>query len=116
MPGFWNRVDAGYQWVPGFWNSAKADVEYFPTPPPNSLEVGPSSEAPSVDHLWVPGYWSWHETRYAWRAGYWTAAYAGWVWVPAHYVWTPHGYVFIAGYWDVPFERRGLLFAPGYFD
>src|SRR5262249_9274077 len=81
MPGYWNKIDSGYQWVPGFWNAAKADVEYFPAPP-KSLEVGPSSESPSVDHVWVPGYWTWHETRYVWRAGYWTPAHVDWVWVP----------------------------------
>ncbi len=115
VPGYWNKVAEGHQWVPGIWASAKADVEYFPAPP-DSLEVGPSSEAPNVDHIWVPGNWTWRETRYAWRPGYWTPAYAGWLWVPAHYVWTPHGYVFVPGYWDVPLERRGLLFAPVYFD
>jgi hypothetical protein len=115
VPGYWNRVAEGYQWVPGMWASAKGDVEYFPAPP-DSLEVGPSSEPPTVDHIWVPGHWTWRETRYAWRAGYWTPAHAGWIWVPAHYVWTPHGYVFVPGFWDLPLERRGLLFAPVYFD
>ncbi len=115
VPGYWNRVAAGHQWVPGMWASAKDDVEYYPAPP-DSLEVGPSSEAPTVDHTWVPGYWTWRETRYLWRPGHWTPAHEGWIWVPAHYVWTPHGYAFVPGYWDAPIERRGLLFAPVYFD
>ena len=39
-----------------------------------------------------------------------------WIWVPSHYVWAPRGYVFVDGYWDYSINRRGVLFAPVYFD
>jgi hypothetical protein len=39
-----------------------------------------------------------------------------WVWVPDHYVWAPRGYVFVDGYWDYSIGRRGVLFAPVYFN
>jgi hypothetical protein len=115
VPGYWHRVPTGHQWVPGFWTAVKSDVEYFPSPP-KSIEVGPSSEPPSADHMWAPGHWTWHETRYVWRPGYWVVARPGWVWVPSHYLWTPRGYVFVPGYWDLVYERRGLVFAPVYFE
>ena len=35
---------------------------------------------------------------------------------PAHYVWTPRGYIFVGGFWDYPVARRGVLFAPVYFE
>ncbi len=38
-----------------------------------------------------------------------------WVWVPDHYVWTPSGYVFVDGYYDYSVPRRGIVFAPVYF-
>ena len=30
-------------------------------------------------------------------------------------MWTPRGYVFVDGYWDYSFDRRGVLYAPVYF-
>jgi hypothetical protein len=111
VPGYWNKVSDGYQWVSGYWTNGATETEYHPEPP-QSLEAGPSSEAPSPDQLWVSGCWLWRETRYMWRPGYWMVAKPDWVWVPAHYVWTPSGYVFFDGYWDYTLLRRGLLFAP----
>jgi hypothetical protein len=31
-------------------------------------------------------------------------------------MWTPRGYIFVDGYWDYPVGRRGMLFAPVYFN
>jgi len=72
--------------------------------------------APSSDHNWIPGSWIWHHGRYAWRPGYWVGVQTDWDWIPAHYTWAPRGYVFVDGYWDYSIERRGVLFAPVYFD
>ncbi len=114
VPGYWTPVEGGWVWTPGFWAAAAIEeVEYLPEPP-QSVEVGPSSPAPSDDHLWAPGAWTWTETRYVWRPGYWVAADPNWIWSPAHYVWTPRGYVYVDGYWDRPFETRGVVFAPVY--
>jgi hypothetical protein len=114
MPGYWREAEGGFQWVPGYWAPIEGKVEYLP-PPPASVEVGPSSEAPSTDHVWVSGCWVWLDGRYAWRAGYWYVPRPGWVYVPPHYVWTPCGCVFVDGYWDYTIERRGVLFCPVYF-
>lgn len=115
VPGYWAETQGGYQWVSGFWLPAQTQEVSYLDEPPASVEAGPSSPAPSTDHFWVPGCWTWAETRYAWRPGFWSPAQADWVWVPAHYCWTPRGWVFIDGYWDYPLVRRGLLFAPVYF-
>jgi hypothetical protein len=80
------------------------------------VEAGPNIAAPSVDYGWTPGCWIWYQSRYAWRPGYWALGRADWDWTPAHYVWTPRGYIFIGGFWDYPVERRGVLFAPVYFE
>jgi len=112
VPGYWVAVRQGHQWVSGFWAAAgQAEAEYLPKPP-QSLEVGPSTDPSGPDQLWVPGCWVWRETRYLWRPGSWAAAHPEWVWVPAHHEWTPSGYVFLDGYWDFPLQRRGLVFAP----
>jgi len=117
LPGYWSDVEGGYQWVSGTWVSTQtAEIEYLQTAPPVSLEQGPVGFAPTVQHIWIPGCWTWTETRYLWRPGYWSAGYDNWVWVPARYNWTPAGYYYCNGYWDYPLERRGVLFAPWYFD
>ncbi len=115
IPGYWSPVKEGYQWISGYWASVKAkETQYLPEPP-ESVEVGPSSNAPSPDYAWIPGCWVWHQGRYAWRPGYWAVVNPDWIWVPAHYTWTPRGYIFVGGYWDYTIIHRGVLFAPVFF-
>lgn len=116
MPGYWGQSPRGYQWTSGYWADALAiETEYLPEPP-ESIEVGPNIAAPSPDYIWVPGCWIRYHGRYAWRPGYWEVGRADWDWIPAHYVYAPRGYVYSAGYWDYPVERRGVIFAPVYFE
>ena len=116
VPGYWGRSGQGSQWTSGYWADAKAsEVEYLPEPPA-TVEAGPNIAASSADQTWLPGCWVWQQGRYAWRPGFWAAVEPDWVWIPAHYVWAPRGYVFVDGYWDYSIGRRGVLFAPVYFD
>ncbi len=116
MAGYWGKTTQGYQWTSGYWAEAKARETTYLTPPPATVEVGPNIAAPSIDYGWTPGCWIWYRGRYAWRPGYWAPGRADWNWTPAHYVWTPRGCIFVGGYWDYPVERRGVLFAPVYFE
>jgi len=116
VSGYWAKSGRGSQWISGYWADAQAsEIDYLPEPP-QTVEAGPNSDAPSADHTWLPGCWIWNQTRYAWRPGYWAPAQANWVWIPAHYVATPRGYVFVDGYYDYAVTRRGVLFAPVYFN
>lgn len=116
MAGYWGQTPQGYQWTSGYWADAAArETTYLPPPPP-TVEVGPNVAAPSIDYGWTPGCWIWYQGRYAWGPGYWAQGQADWDWMPAHYVWTPRGHIFVGGYWDYPVARRGLLFAPVYFE
>jgi hypothetical protein len=116
VPGYWGKVNQGVQWTSGYWADAQAtDVNYLPEPPA-TVEVGPNVPAPSPDQAWLPGCWVWQHNRYAWRPGFWAAVQPNWDWVPAHYSWAPRGYVFVEGYWDYSIARRGVLFAPVYFN
>lgn len=68
--------------------------------PPQAQQEVPSPR-PSRDHVWVPGYWSWRNSRYEWMAGRWEVPpRAGAVWVPPR--WQPEGnsWRFYEGYWD----------------
>lgn len=114
MPGYWTDSETGYQWISGYWADAtQSEIQYLPEPPA-TVEVGPNVDAPSPDHVWLPGCWIWQQNRYAWRPGYWAPMQPDWDWVPAHYLWSPRGYVFVDGYYDHAVARRGVLFAPVY--
>ncbi|MCX6864683.1 MAG: hypothetical protein NTV46_00435, partial [Verrucomicrobia bacterium] len=116
MAGYWGKCTDGYQWTSGYWaNATSEETTYLPAPP-KTLEDGPSTKAPSNDHRWSPGSWVWRQQRYAWSPGYWALGRADWDWMPSHYVWTPRGYIFVDGYWDYTVARRGMLFAPIFFN
>ncbi|HET9397167.1 MAG TPA: hypothetical protein VFO36_14055, partial [Nitrospiraceae bacterium] len=115
VPGYWGRSQQGAQWTSGYWADAKLnEIQYLPEPPP-TVEEGPTIASTSADQHWLPGCWVWQQNRYAWRPGYWAAGHQHWDWVPDHYVWTPRGYVFVDGYYDYSVPRRGVVFAPVYF-
>ena len=116
MPGYWGRSAQGSQWTSGYWADAKVREVAYLSEPPATVEAGPNIAAPSADSTWLPGCWIWHQSRYAWRPGFWATVQPDWDWIPAHYVYAPRGYVFVDGYWDYSVGRRGVLFAPVYFD
>ena len=114
VPGYWAQVPEGYQWIAGFWSlNSTAEIRYLPAPP-EPLMAEPSTPAPSQDHFWIPGQWSYVNNDYQWRAGYWTMGYPDWVWVADRYVWTPMGCIYRAGYWDYVVPERGTVFCPVY--
>ncbi len=117
-PGHWATIDDGYGWINGFWSDGNTpELQYLPYPP-ESLEQESRSEAPDANHFWIPGCWQWEgeQDQYAWRPGHWYPGQSNWLWVPHHYVYTPRGAVLVRGYWDYPIERRGLLYAPVYWN
>ncbi len=115
VPGYWSLVDNQIRYVSGFWAPTEMQETVYLPPPPASREVGPNSPSPSINHVWMPGIWVWHGARYVWQPGYWVTVQSNWVWTPARYHWTPRGYIFVHGYWDYHLDRRGILFAPVYY-
>ena len=114
IAGYWAVASEGHQWISGYWANSEVEETRYYAQPPKSLENGPSTEAPSPDHAWIPGVWMWHDGRHAWRPGYWMLPRANWIWVPSCWAWTPSGCVFVDGYWDYSVPRRGIVFAPVY--
>jgi hypothetical protein len=116
LAGYWAQTPRGYQWTSGYWaDTTVRETTYLP-PPPVTVEVGPNIAAPSSDYGWTPGCWVWYQGHYAWRPGYWAQCRADWDWIPSYYSWTPRGYLFVGGFWDYPVARRGVVFAPVYFE
>ena len=116
VPGLWEQLDGGYRWSPGYWGPANTQAQHVPTPPPESLESGPTSEPASDDVFWIPGCWRYLDQRYVWRPGFWSPCHDNWVWVPDNYVYGVSGCRYVSGYWDYGWEHRGTLYAPAYID
>ena len=114
--GYWADIQQGYQWTSGYWADSAAEETVYLPEPPKTLERGPNIAAPSPDYGWSPGAWVWNQERYAWGPGYWALGRPDWEWMPSHYVWTPRGHIYVNGYWDYAVDRRGVLFAPVYFN
>jgi len=75
-----------------------AEVVVPEAPPAPQVEV--VTVAPSLAHVWIPGYWAWQEGRWLWIGGHWERR------PHPHAVWIPGGYrvrggvrVWIGGYW-----------------
>lgn len=67
-----------------------------PAPQPEAVPARPSSS-----HMWVAGYWTWQNNRYAWMAGHWEMPpYTGATWVNPR--WEPEGgaFRFYEGRWN----------------
>ncbi len=66
-------------------------VQAPPAPQPEAVP-----ERPSTRHVWIPGYWTWQNSRYAWMAGHWEVPpFTGAVWVAPRY----HGRNYYRGHW-----------------
>lgn len=64
--------------------------------PPEAIPTQPSSQ-----HVWITGYWTWQNNRYAWMAGHWEVPpHANATWINPR--WEPEGgaFRFYEGYWN----------------
>lgn len=67
---------------------------------PPAPQSEPVLEQPSAKHVWIPGYWSYRNSRYVWIAGRWELPpRAEAVWVAPHYEREANAYRFYEGYW-----------------
>ena len=87
-----------------------------PPEPPAPLETEPSLPPPDDSSVYIQGYWVYREPNWTWRPGFYAPYRLGRVWNGPRYIWTPAGYIFVDGYWDYCVDRRGVLFAPVYFE
>jgi len=56
--------------------------------------------APSVDHVWIAGYWSHQGGAWVWVGGrYVVRPHVRAVWVPGHWERHPRGWVWVYGRW-----------------
>lgn len=69
-------------------------------PAPRTEVIG---VAPSEDHAWVPGYWTYSDNR--------------WVWMPGHWERRPStGATWVPGHWDKNADERGWVWTPGHWE
>ena len=72
------------------------------TQAPPAVQQEMVSAQPTSDHKWVPGYWTWRNSRYEWVAGHWELPPRNdAVWIAPRWERTSSGaYRFYEGYWD----------------
>lgn len=82
-------------------NGAPAVTSYVVTQAPPAPQPEAMPPRPSSAHIWIAGYWTWQNARYAWMAGHWevppsTSA----VWVNPR--WEPESgaFRFYEGHWS----------------
>jgi len=57
--------------------------------------------APSAEHVWVGGYWTFRHERWVWVPGHWEMRpRPGVAWVPGHWTKTINGWVWTPGHWS----------------
>jgi len=116
IDGHWANTPDGWRWIPGFWApNSQTEIPYS-NEPPAPLETAPSFAPPDDNSTFVPGYWADQNSTFVWRPGFYTTFQSGRIWVSPQYIWTPAGFIFVPGYWDYPFDNRGILFAPVWFN
>ncbi|MDX2187941.1 MAG: hypothetical protein SFV32_13485 [Opitutaceae bacterium] len=55
---------------------------------------------PTSDHVWIPGYWHYRDSRYVWIAGRWEVPpHHDAVWVSPRWEKEENGYRYYEGYW-----------------
>jgi hypothetical protein len=73
---------------------------YVPEPPP-SPEKEQDGLPPAQQDVWVAGYWTYDNARWAWMPGHWS--------VPPQ-----TGKAYVAGHWD--HTERGWVYTPGHWE
>ncbi len=71
-----------------------------PQAPPSTREETPG-KPPAAADVWVPGYWTYSNSRWVWVPGQWQAPpRVGSTWVAGHWDHTSEGWVWTPGHWE----------------
>jgi hypothetical protein len=82
--------------IPGMLGAGEVIIRVAPPVPRHEVII----TAPSLRHIWVPGYWNWSGTAYVWVPGAWQLPPRPHVhWVPGHYRARRRGWIWIPGHW-----------------
>lgn len=82
-------------------NPNPAVTTYVVTSAPPALQTEVVLARPNGDYMWVPGYWTWRESRYQWMSGHWELPpYRGSSWIAPHVEQEGGAYRFYEGHWN----------------
>ena len=72
------------------------------TQAPPAVQAEVITAQPSSDHKWVPGYWTWRNSRYEWVSGHWELPPSrNSTWIAPRWERTDSGaYRYYEGYWN----------------
>jgi WXXGXW repeat (2 copies) len=96
--------------------------EVVPKQPPAPIEEVPPDQKPAGENVeWIPGYWSWDDSRndFIWVSGVWRIAPPGRTWVPGSWSQVQGGWQWTPGFWMAvqqgsaqPTEGENLQYLP----
>jgi hypothetical protein len=71
------------------------------TQAPPALQQEVVMAQPSPQHVWLPGYWTWRNSRYEWMAGHWELPPStSTAWIAPRWEQQGNAYKFYEGYWN----------------
>lgn len=80
--------------------------------PPSQPVEDECGEPPTVQHVWVTGYWWWGPPGYLWVPGYWVIPpYPAYVYVPGYWYWGPGYWVYTRGGWAHHHDHIIVMYA-----
>ncbi len=112
------------RWVPGQWRVKRVvvrrpTVKIVTRPLPVKRRVMIPAR-PGAGYVWVKGFYTFRNGRYAWTRGRWMLKAAGKRWIPGRYVWVRRGPFkirkWVAGHWKrvaiAPSTPVGVVLRP----
>ena len=99
MRGHWAQWPNGeWYWVKGYWQRIPQNVFVMSVPPEPVINRPP---APSPQHEWIEGEWSWQNNTFTFKSGYWKVRDPHRAWVRGYWHQRQNGgYYWIAGHWN----------------
>ncbi len=80
--------------------------------PPSQPMEDECGEAPTVQHVWVHGYWWWNTGYYWWVPGYWhVPPYTAYVFIPGYWTFWHGHWVYVRGGWGHPYDGVIVMYA-----
>jgi len=109
VPARWASDDRGFTWHEPHWSPTAAGPARVHAPPPVAHVTSPVAPPPLLvespgtppgrDAVWIPGFWTWTGSRWAWALGNWSAPNQGRTWLEGTWKRSGRAFSWVPGRW-----------------